>query len=170
MSGPFWTIGCLSGASAIALGAFGAHGLRARGLEERSLNNWATAAQYQIPWWGGLCESTAHALARTAAGGTGGAAQRAGQGPVHGGDGGLLGQSVLSGAGQGAVPVDGARDAAGRHVFDRGVGGVGGHVAGAGGAEVRGTIVGGKAKGEEVERERRVIQVKGGGRPATGSW
>ncbi|KAF2482248.1 hypothetical protein BDY17DRAFT_324544 [Neohortaea acidophila] len=48
MSSPFWTIGCLSGASAVMLGAFGAHGLKARINDPTRLANWGTAAQYQL--------------------------------------------------------------------------------------------------------------------------
>ncbi|KAF1915299.1 hypothetical protein BDU57DRAFT_269138 [Ampelomyces quisqualis] len=47
---PFWTIGTLAGASSIMLGAFGAHGLRARlsGSDTTRLANWNMAAQYQL--------------------------------------------------------------------------------------------------------------------------
>jgi len=44
----FWTIGCLYGASSVALGAFGAHGLNKRIAEPRRIANWATAAHYQL--------------------------------------------------------------------------------------------------------------------------
>jgi uncharacterized membrane protein YgdD (TMEM256/DUF423 family) len=50
-------IGALSGASAVALGAFGAHALRAM-LDERALATWHTAVEYQF--W--------HALALLAVG------------------------------------------------------------------------------------------------------
>ena len=61
---PFWTIGCLYGASSVMLGAFGAHGLKKRiadpariGMKEIRMSllatncfsaNWGTAAQYQL--------------------------------------------------------------------------------------------------------------------------
>lgn len=46
---PFWTIGCLYGASSVALGAFGAHGLKKRIADPARIANWNTAAQYQVP-------------------------------------------------------------------------------------------------------------------------
>jgi uncharacterized membrane protein YgdD (TMEM256/DUF423 family) len=39
--------GAILGAAGVAMGAFGAHGLRAR-LEERQLEIWETAARYQL--------------------------------------------------------------------------------------------------------------------------
>ncbi|KAH7110837.1 hypothetical protein B0J11DRAFT_586042 [Dendryphion nanum] len=45
---PFWTIGCLYGASSVALGAFGAHGLKKRISDPARIANWSTAAQYQL--------------------------------------------------------------------------------------------------------------------------
>ena len=44
----FWTIGALYGASAVGLGAFGAHGLKKRIADPSRLANWNTAAQYQV--------------------------------------------------------------------------------------------------------------------------
>ncbi|KAK3669833.1 hypothetical protein LTR78_010291 [Recurvomyces mirabilis] len=44
----FWYIGCLSGASSVMLGAFGAHGLKSRIDNPARLANWHTAAQYQL--------------------------------------------------------------------------------------------------------------------------
>jgi len=44
----FWTIGCLYGASSVAIGAFGAHGLKNRIADPSKLANWSTAAQYQV--------------------------------------------------------------------------------------------------------------------------
>ncbi|KAJ5041688.1 uncharacterized protein L3040_005259 [Drepanopeziza brunnea f. sp. 'multigermtubi'] len=44
----FWTIGCLYGASAVTLGAFGAHGLKKRIADPQRIANWSTAAQYQL--------------------------------------------------------------------------------------------------------------------------
>lgn len=43
-----WQIGCLYGASSVALGAFGAHGLRKRISDPQKLANWSTAAHYQV--------------------------------------------------------------------------------------------------------------------------
>ncbi|KAJ1642539.1 hypothetical protein IWQ61_010617 [Dispira simplex] len=45
----FWRAGCLLGASGVALGAYGSHGLPRRlvGQEER-VNQWRTAVQYQM--------------------------------------------------------------------------------------------------------------------------
>lgn len=48
MPPPFWTIGCLYGASSVMLGAFGAHGLKKRIADPSRLANWGTAAQYQV--------------------------------------------------------------------------------------------------------------------------
>ncbi|OCL14112.1 DUF423-domain-containing protein [Glonium stellatum] len=45
---PFWTLGCIYGASSVALGAFGAHGLKRRIADPARLSNWSTAAQYQL--------------------------------------------------------------------------------------------------------------------------
>ncbi|KAL7620334.1 hypothetical protein AAE478_009328 [Parahypoxylon ruwenzoriense] len=44
----FWTLGCLYGASAVGLGAFGAHGLKKVVTDPARLANWATAAHYQL--------------------------------------------------------------------------------------------------------------------------
>ena len=44
----FWTIGCIHGATSVALGAFGAHGLKKRVSDPQKLANWSTAAQYQV--------------------------------------------------------------------------------------------------------------------------
>ncbi|KAJ9644546.1 hypothetical protein H2201_000320 [Coniosporium apollinis] len=44
----FWTLGCLYGATSVAFGAFGAHGLKKRIADPAKLNNWATAAHYQL--------------------------------------------------------------------------------------------------------------------------
>jgi uncharacterized membrane protein YgdD (TMEM256/DUF423 family) len=48
MAPPFWTIGCLYGASSVLLGAFGAHGLKKRIADPSKIANWGTAAQYQV--------------------------------------------------------------------------------------------------------------------------
>jgi hypothetical protein len=44
----YWTIGCITGASAVALGAFGAHGLKKHISDPKALKNWETAAHYQV--------------------------------------------------------------------------------------------------------------------------
>ncbi|EXJ84486.1 hypothetical protein A1O3_05154 [Capronia epimyces CBS 606.96] len=44
----FWTIGCIYGASSVALGAFGAHGLKKHIADPSKLANWSTAAHYQL--------------------------------------------------------------------------------------------------------------------------
>jgi uncharacterized membrane protein YgdD (TMEM256/DUF423 family) len=43
-----WQIGCLYGASSVALGAFGAHGLRKRISDPQKIASWSTAAHYQV--------------------------------------------------------------------------------------------------------------------------
>ncbi|KAL8337519.1 hypothetical protein RB598_006423 [Gaeumannomyces tritici] len=48
MSALFWKVGAVSGASAVALGAFGAHGLKKHISDPQKLANWGTAAQYQL--------------------------------------------------------------------------------------------------------------------------
>jgi len=44
----FWTLGCVYGASSVMLGAFGAHGLKKRIADPQRLQNWGTAAHYQL--------------------------------------------------------------------------------------------------------------------------
>ncbi|KAI9663646.1 MAG: hypothetical protein M1821_007136 [Bathelium mastoideum] len=44
----FWTIGCLYGATSVAFGAFGAHGLKKRIADPGRITNWSTAAHYQL--------------------------------------------------------------------------------------------------------------------------
>ncbi|CCU82200.1 unnamed protein product [Blumeria hordei] len=44
----YWTIGSLYGASSVAFGAFGAHGLKKRISDPTKLASWSTAAQYQL--------------------------------------------------------------------------------------------------------------------------
>jgi uncharacterized membrane protein YgdD (TMEM256/DUF423 family) len=41
-------VGCLSGAASVALGAFGAHGLKSRVTDPAMLATWNTAAQYHL--------------------------------------------------------------------------------------------------------------------------
>jgi hypothetical protein len=43
-----WKIGAISGATAVGLGAFGAHGLKKSITDPQKLANWSTAAQYQV--------------------------------------------------------------------------------------------------------------------------
>lgn len=47
---PFWAVGTLFGASSVALGAFGAHGLKQRISDPARITNWGTAAQYQVQY------------------------------------------------------------------------------------------------------------------------
>eukprot|EP00898_Chlorokybus_atmophyticus_P006127 jgi/Chlat1/6515/Chrsp45S05994 len=44
----WWRIGCFSGAMAVGMGAFGAHGLRKRISDPRMLTAWDTGAHYQL--------------------------------------------------------------------------------------------------------------------------
>ncbi|KAF4318341.1 hypothetical protein BBO99_00005991 [Phytophthora kernoviae] len=44
----WWKVGAISGASAVLLGAFGAHGLKNRITDPHLLKNWETAAHYQL--------------------------------------------------------------------------------------------------------------------------
>lgn len=44
----YWRIGAVFGATAVGLGAFGAHGLKKRIADPGKLANWSTAAQYQV--------------------------------------------------------------------------------------------------------------------------
>jgi uncharacterized membrane protein YgdD (TMEM256/DUF423 family) len=43
-----WRIGCVLGASGVAFGAFGAHGLRHYIEDQRQIENWKTASHYQM--------------------------------------------------------------------------------------------------------------------------
>ncbi|KAI0593677.1 hypothetical protein F4775DRAFT_489940 [Biscogniauxia sp. FL1348] len=47
-SAMFWALGCAYGASAVAFGAFGAHGLKKIITDPARLANWSTAAHYQL--------------------------------------------------------------------------------------------------------------------------
>lgn len=44
----FWTLGSIYGATAVAMGAFGAHGLKKKIADPARLANWNTAAHYQV--------------------------------------------------------------------------------------------------------------------------
>jgi len=46
---PFWTIGCIYGATSVGLGAFGAHGLKRHIADPTKIASWNTAAHYQVP-------------------------------------------------------------------------------------------------------------------------
>ncbi|SMQ51090.1 unnamed protein product [Zymoseptoria tritici ST99CH_3D7] len=48
MNSPFWLVGALSAASSVGIGAFGAHGLKNRGLEPAKIASFQTAAHYQL--------------------------------------------------------------------------------------------------------------------------
>lgn len=49
MAGMFmWRVGALYGATAVAFGAFGAHGLKNRISDPAKLASWSTAAHYQL--------------------------------------------------------------------------------------------------------------------------
>jgi uncharacterized membrane protein YgdD (TMEM256/DUF423 family) len=43
-----WRIGCVLGASGVAFGAFGAHGLRHYIEDQRQIENWKTASFYLL--------------------------------------------------------------------------------------------------------------------------
>jgi uncharacterized membrane protein YgdD (TMEM256/DUF423 family) len=49
MSTLLWKTGAVFGATAVGLGAFGAHGLKKHISDPNKLANWSTAAQYQVP-------------------------------------------------------------------------------------------------------------------------
>jgi len=44
----WWTVGSLYGAASVAFGAFGAHGLKSRGIPDAKIASWSTAAHYQV--------------------------------------------------------------------------------------------------------------------------
>ncbi|GAB7363497.1 hypothetical protein MBLNU230_g3767t2 [Neophaeotheca triangularis] len=44
----WWSIATLSSASSVALGAFGAHGLKNRISDPSKISSWSTAANYQL--------------------------------------------------------------------------------------------------------------------------
>lgn len=48
MSINWWTVGSLYGAASVAFGAFGAHGLKSRGIADAKIASWGTAAHYQV--------------------------------------------------------------------------------------------------------------------------
>jgi uncharacterized membrane protein YgdD (TMEM256/DUF423 family) len=44
----FWKVGAIYGATAVILGAFGAHGLKRHIADPARIANWSTAAHYQV--------------------------------------------------------------------------------------------------------------------------
>lgn len=44
----FWRVGAIFGATAVGLGAFGAHGLKNRISDPAKIASWSTAAHYQV--------------------------------------------------------------------------------------------------------------------------
>lgn len=44
----YWTIGSIYGATAVAFGAFGAHGLKKKIADSAKIASWNTAAHYQV--------------------------------------------------------------------------------------------------------------------------
>ncbi|TLS31333.1 hypothetical protein PpBr36_03080 [Pyricularia pennisetigena] len=44
----YWRVGAVYGATAVAMGAFGAHGLKKRITDPQKIASWATAAHYQL--------------------------------------------------------------------------------------------------------------------------
>ena len=47
-SDTFWKVGASYGAAAVALGAFGAHGIKKHITDPARIANWNTAAYYQV--------------------------------------------------------------------------------------------------------------------------
>ncbi|TVY39025.1 UPF0382 membrane protein [Lachnellula subtilissima] len=66
---PYWTIGCIYGATSVTLGAFGAHGLKNRITDPSKIASWSTAAHYQLIQSGVLLLTTAVAPKNTLAAG-----------------------------------------------------------------------------------------------------
>ncbi|KAH8786851.1 hypothetical protein BGZ57DRAFT_756083 [Hyaloscypha finlandica] len=64
---PFWTLGCIYGASSVTLGAFGAHGLKKKIADPARIAHWNTAAHYQLVHSGVLLLSSAVAPKNTLA-------------------------------------------------------------------------------------------------------
>ncbi|CAK7564567.1 MAG: hypothetical protein SEPTF4163_002461 [Sporothrix epigloea] len=66
MAGMFmWRVGALYGATAVALGAFGAHGLKNRISDPAKLANWSTAAHYQLAHSVAMLAARGHPVAST---------------------------------------------------------------------------------------------------------
>ncbi|PSS27609.1 hypothetical protein M430DRAFT_92013 [Amorphotheca resinae ATCC 22711] len=66
---PFWTFGCIYGATSVAFGAFGAHGLKKRIADPARIASWNTAAHYQLIHSGVLLLTSAVAPKNTLAAG-----------------------------------------------------------------------------------------------------
>ncbi|TVY75877.1 UPF0382 membrane protein [Lachnellula suecica] len=66
---PYWTIGCVYGATSVLFGAFGAHGLKKRIADPARIANWSTAAQYQLIHSGVLLLASSVAPKNTVAAG-----------------------------------------------------------------------------------------------------
>ncbi|KAJ4385454.1 hypothetical protein N0V93_009882 [Gnomoniopsis smithogilvyi] len=47
-SATYWRVGAVYGAAAVCLGAFGAHGLKSRGITDAKLASWSTATHYML--------------------------------------------------------------------------------------------------------------------------
>lgn len=127
-----WKTGAIFGATAVGLGAFGAHGLKARISDPQKLANWSTAAQYQVRVISSpgldnnrmrtdVLSPPAHPLCRSA-----GRQQQPRRGhALHSGHDPLQRQPLRPDARRGAVPVPRAGDAAGRAVSHRRLAGAG---------------------------------------------
>jgi uncharacterized membrane protein YgdD (TMEM256/DUF423 family) len=61
----FWRVGALYGATAVALGAFGAHGLKKRISDPAKLATWSTAAHYQLAHSVAMLAARGHPVAST---------------------------------------------------------------------------------------------------------
>lgn len=61
----FWRVGALYGATAVALGAFGAHGLKNRISDPAKLATWSTAAHYQLAHSVAMLAARGHPVAST---------------------------------------------------------------------------------------------------------
>ncbi len=61
----FFRVGALYGATAVALGAFGAHGLKGRISDPQKLANWSTAAHYQLVHSAAMLAARGHPFAST---------------------------------------------------------------------------------------------------------
>ncbi|TVY24015.1 UPF0382 membrane protein [Lachnellula hyalina] len=66
---PYWTIGCIYGATSVTFGAFGAHGLKKHITDPSKIASWSTAAHYQLIHSGVLLLTTAVAPKNTLAAG-----------------------------------------------------------------------------------------------------
>lgn len=171
MASLFWTVGSLYGLSSVALGAFGAHGLKQRIADPARLANWGTAAQYQVCYsFSHTSHSTHHTtlihsahlpisdykltsllppLARTLRRAPPHhrrrTTQQASNGPLHSRHDNVLGLDISACAGSAKVQGIGTGHAAGRVVLDWGMGGAGLEGEVAAGFEMRGRGCSGNA-------------------------